>query len=351
MEREFFTNLPSDMTINILSRLSIRGIAISKCVCKPWLNLIESNDIVKSKIKTASALVHFTPSARCTIFEIEDEDEADLEIPHPNRSPIEGTTANDLLLLFPSATKGIPLYICNPMTREYTEPSYPLYILERVLKFGFGVSKISGEYKVVCINADNGFNTHYVYTLGTGKWRHIEAGAASDYKFWAQPILCNHSLNWTVIDLWYNNSICGFDVETERFSIFSFPTNGYGYGDLCVLRDCLCYCYTFDDDFIIWLMKEYQVEESWTIEYKLGPIICDFDWNSMLVEPFKLFKDGDILMLLDKGRLIYYSNKKGTFEFVDMFKDLDATDLVSPLIFNPSLFSLKNFGFKNVISF
>ncbi|XP_047961866.1 F-box protein CPR1-like [Salvia hispanica] len=274
----------------------------------------------------------------------------DLVIPHPNRSPMEGTTANDLLLLYPSITKGIPLYICNPMTREYAELSYPLYIPERELKFGFGVSKLSGEYKVVCINADNGFNTHYVYTLGIGKWRRIEAGAASGYKFWTEPLLCNHNLHWAVIDLWYNNSICGFDVETERFSVFSFPANGYGYGDLCVLRDHLCYCYTFDDDFIIWMMKEYQVEESWTIEYKLGPIICDFDWDFMLVEPFKVFKDGDILMLLDKGRFIYYSNKTGTFEFVDMFKDLEATDFVTPLILNPSLNSLKNFGFKNVIS-
>ncbi|XP_047953534.1 putative F-box protein At1g47730 [Salvia hispanica] len=342
MEREFFTNLPPDMTINILSRLSIRGIAISKCVCKPWLNLIESNDIVKSKIKTASALVHFTPSARCTIFEIDDEDESDLEshdlhyhpltdlvIPHPRRESMEGITANALLLLYSKSTKYVPhVYICNPMTREYTDLCFPLYISKRVFKFGFGVSKISGKYKVVCIYTDNGFNSHYVYTLGTDKWKRVEAGAASGFIFWGQSFLCNHNLHWKVIDFWDNYSICGFDVETECCSIISFPSNGYGLGNLCVMRDCLCYYYRLGNDFVIWLMKEYQVEESWTLEYKLN-IDSDFDRFCMLVDPIKLFKDGDILMLMNKTRLIYYSNKTRTFEHVGMFKDLEAKNYIN----------------------
>ncbi|XP_047953275.1 uncharacterized protein LOC125199239 [Salvia hispanica] len=275
MEREFFTNLPPDMTINILSRLSIRGIAISKCVCKPWLNLIESNDIVKSKIKTASALVHFTPSARCTIFEIDDEDESDLEshdlhyhpltdlvIPHPRRESMEGITANALLLLYSKSTKYVPhVYICNPMTREYTDLCFPLYISKRVFKFGFGVSKISGKYKIngsalklgLLLVSYSGVNPFYVITTSIGR---------------------------------------------------------------------------LGNDFVIWLMKEYQVEESWTLEYKLN-IDSDFDRFCMLVDPIKLFKDGDILMLMNKTRLIYYSNKTRTFEHVGMFKDLEAKNYIN----------------------
>lgn len=53
-------------------------------------------------------------------------------------------------------------------------------------------------------------------------------------------------------------------------------------------------------------MKEYQVEESWTIEYKLSTIGSDLNWMHMVVEPIKLFRDGDILMLIDKTCLIYY---------------------------------------------
>lgn len=35
---------------------------------------------------------------------------------------------------------------------------------------------------------------------------------------------------------------------------------------LNVLRDCLCLSYVLDNKVVIWLMKEYQVEESWTME-------------------------------------------------------------------------------------
>ncbi|KAL1533716.1 F-box protein-like protein [Salvia divinorum] len=46
---DFFTNLPSEITTDILSRLSIRSLAISKSVCKAWHDLF---DFTKSKIKT-----------------------------------------------------------------------------------------------------------------------------------------------------------------------------------------------------------------------------------------------------------------------------------------------------------
>ena len=126
-------------------------------------------------------------------------------IPHAsfvlNRESMAAITANALLLLYSTSSGSIPhAYICNLMTREYTELRFPLYISKRQFKFVFGVSKISAQYKVVCINADNRFDSHYVYTLGTDKWRRVVAGAASGFRFWGQPFLCNHNLHWTVSD-------------------------------------------------------------------------------------------------------------------------------------------------------
>ncbi|XP_047960964.1 uncharacterized protein LOC125205852 isoform X1 [Salvia hispanica] len=121
MERDFFKYLPSEITTNILSRLPIRSLAVSKSVCKPWLNLIDSDEFHKSEIKTPPALALLTPKGRdatqCAIYEIEDEDEVDLQkshdlhyisltdfdIPHPNRGFMEAT-ANGLLLLYPRST-------------------------------------------------------------------------------------------------------------------------------------------------------------------------------------------------------------------------------------------------------
>ncbi|XP_041992073.1 uncharacterized protein LOC121742978 [Salvia splendens] len=109
MERDFFKYLLSEITTDILSRLPFRSLVISKSVCKPWLNLIDSDDFRKSEIKTPPALVLLTEktmdSTWCAIFEIEDEDGVDaekshdfhhillmdLEIPHGNRATMKGT--------------------------------------------------------------------------------------------------------------------------------------------------------------------------------------------------------------------------------------------------------------------
>ncbi|XP_042032214.1 F-box protein CPR1-like [Salvia splendens] len=366
MERDFFGDLPSEIITNILSRLPIRSLVISKSVCKPWLNLIDSDDFHKSEIKTPPALVLLAEktmdSTWCAIFEIEDEDEKshdfldiplmNLKILHGNRASMGGITANGLLLLYPVSPTGMPVYICNLITREYTELCSPAdYIPSHSLMFGFGVSKISGQYKVVCIN--EGTDSHYVYTLGKGTWRRVEADAASGFVFHDPSIECNGNLHWRVSDLCGDMRICGFDVETECFRIFSIPPMGDGYRDwyLCVLRDCLCYCYPHENEIVIWMMKEYQVEDSWKIEYKLSTTFTsDFDLDHLYVHLIKHFKDGDILMMLDEYDLIYYSNKTRTFQQVGMFRDGSA-GLLSAMIFTPSLFSLKNFGFENVISF
>ena len=108
-------------------------------------------------------------------------------------------------------------------------------------------------------------------------------------------------------------------------------------------------------------MKEYQVEESRTILHKISSNVSNlswasrFDWNYMCVELIKLFKDGDILMLLDDNQFGYYSNKTRTVQQVGvqqvgMYKDAAGKDYASALIFIPSLFSLKNFRFENLIS-
>ncbi|KAL1533740.1 F-box protein CPR1-like [Salvia divinorum] len=119
--------------------------------------------------------------------------------------------------------------------------------------------------------------------------------------------------------------------------------------ELNVLRD------TWKDEIVNWLMKEYKVKESWTIEYKFSTKYFDFGLHSplelMVVYPIKLFKDGDVLMLLDEG-LIYHSNKTRTTREVGIFKDPVAMDYITFVkIFTPRLFSLKSFGIENVISF
>ena len=99
-------------------------------------------------------------------------------------------------------------------------------------------------------------------------------------------------------------------------------------------------------------MKEYQDDESWTIEYKMSTTGLDLSiLNQYIsVEALKLFKNGDVLMLLDSFILVYYSNKTRNLQEVNVLKDADAKKGYA-LIFNPSFLPLKSLGFENVISF
>ncbi|XP_047953518.1 F-box protein At3g07870-like [Salvia hispanica] len=387
MKRKFFTNLPSEITTDVLSRLPLRSIALSKCVCKPWLNLLDFDDF-KFKTPPALALLQQTNSTRCSIFEFEDKDEfveekshdlhyiplTHFEIRDENSEILVGMAANGLLLIhsqggFPQ----IPLFICNPITHQYIELWCPEeYILDDddvhiMLSYGFGMSKISGQYKVLCKYIDASSDSYrHVYTLGTGTWRLVEAGAVSGFGTCLPGYFgFNGILHWVggEDDLAHTLWVCCFDLENECYDIFSPPppppVDGHGRQtrELSTLMDCLCYSYTWEDDIVIWLMKEYQVEESWTNLHKISrngfDLDWDFasDWKYMGVKPIRLFKDGDVLMLLDQKKLIYYSNKTKTIQQVGMLNDATAQNYVSAMIFTPSLFSFKNFVFENVISF
>ncbi|KAL1533732.1 F-box protein-like protein [Salvia divinorum] len=323
MEQDFFTNLPSELTTNILSRLPIRSVAISKCVCKPWFNLLDSHDFVKShlsKIKTPPSLARLMPvatnSTQCTIFEFEDEDEADVE--------------SHALRFHPLTDFEIPL--------------------------GNSISKCRAK-------PNNGLLLIYS-SLERRTWRRVEPGPASGCSFCFHAyIVCNGNPHWTVYDSAQIFWICAFDLETECFSIFSAPAvDGLAEGGpaihvkLNVLRGCLCLSYTLDNKVVIWLMKEYRVQESWTMEYQISiDIDCGFvygHWNLMYVYPIKVFENGDVLMSLEEKCLIYYSNKTRTIRQVGKLTDgTSEDDGASALIYTPSLFSLKNFAVENVILF
>ena len=181
-------------------------------------------------------------------------------------------------------------------------------------------------------------------------------------------------------------------VLTLNFSIFSAPpaTVEHPYVELSVLRDCLCVSYAWNDN-ILWSMKKYRVEESWTFEYRLSYNGFDLNFGDCYgIEsdyPIKVFNDGDILMLMvtkhidfyyQKTRLIYYSSKTGTIEQLGLvhehlgpideslstieysnrlmeqlrtFEELYVRNhLTHAMIFTPVLLSLKTFGIENVIS-
>ncbi|KAL8510280.1 hypothetical protein ACS0TY_017184 [Phlomoides rotata] len=369
MDQEFFTNLPLEIIINILSRLPVRTIISCKCICKSWLNLVETDEFVKSHLSNSvpGLAIHEYGLKLESYKFYEFEDELDLEHHelHYNAVtnfglPFDGrihSSANGLLFLRDLSVGNTGLYVCNPITRDYIAIHCPREFdqtYSHLATYGFGVSKMSGIYKVVRIfqeSVDFPKLECHVYTLGTGSWRRVESSSPVGYDGRSVGVFVNGNLHWMVFDQSNVPLISCFNLETDLFSTPFRPhlrCERHSVG-LFALEGCLCICdnssnYKID----IWLMKEYGVEKSWIKEFVISKVPDFVGKCYEVVYPIKVFKDGDILMAWEDSFLFYYSNKTKTSRKIHMFEPETYMDAV---VHTPSFLSLKSFRVKNVRSF
>ncbi|XP_057784836.1 F-box protein CPR1-like [Salvia miltiorrhiza] len=370
MKSDFFKNLPPEIITEIFLRLPVVSILISKCVCKRWLHLLESDAFVKSHFaRSAPALVVVDDSNQLKVLEFEGELDLNLEshdplikYDFPYRQAKLSSSVNGLIVV---RVRFNMICVCNPITREVIKLDLPS---SRVYGFGFGASKISGRYKAVSISSkpygyDDKLDCH-VYTLGTGSWRRLEGNPCVHQ--YGEGAFVNGNFHWIVYMNGEASWISCFDLETECFSFFKAPPYlAQGFlrrtTTLSALSGCLWFCkvtseYEDEDDgwrceVSIWIMKEYGVDESWSKEY-----VIPLDDETQSVDPIKVFENGDLLMLVEidvSGCLFYYSKKTKTMQSIDLFGAGQTSDDVKYGLFTPTLVSLKTLGLgvENVISF
>ncbi|KAL8507986.1 hypothetical protein ACS0TY_018509 [Phlomoides rotata] len=384
MEQDFFTNLPSENIIDILSRLPVRTIVQCKCVCKSWFNLLKSGEFVQSHLsKSSDGLAVFQIERSFQLYKIHEfNDELDLEHHELHYNPIttfnlpylgliQGS-ANGLLFLRDLRRSPNGLYVCNPITREYIELHCPqdfVYSYPQVVTIGFGSSKTTSQYKVVRIFHDciRDKNTHQlmripksecqVYTFGIGSWRRIELGSPLEYSCRTIGAFLNGNLHWLVYDFEGSPFVSCFDLETEIFNTFKFPNlpkHDRSLLGLFALGDFLCLSdNSSDDEIVVWLMQEYRVEKSWTKEFVISKSPNFLGEYYEVVYPIKIFKDGDILMAWGDFFLFYYSvssSKAKTITNIDMF-ELRGPGAIDSILHTSSFLSLASFSMENATSF
>ncbi|KAG8378376.1 hypothetical protein BUALT_Bualt08G0131100 [Buddleja alternifolia] len=342
MNQQFLENLQSGIVINILSRLptpefakyhvskSVPGLVVYQCEIRS--NLFKIFDFEEAVEHHELHYNRITEFDRDAFFRLSNSSVG-----------IEGST-NGLLFLREN-TQPDALYICNPITREYIElPSLEGIVQYlTIVTYGLGVSKMSGEYKVVRIYHERILDPHNpsflssipkiecrVYTLGTATWRSIPP------------------------DLKGSCLISCLNIETELFSSFCTPTlpdRSRFLGGIAVLGDCLCLCdNTSENEIVIWVMKEYEVETYWTKEFVISksPDLAGEYYE--VVYPLKVFRDGDILMWWEDFHLFYYCNRTKTTKKLDMFKER-SWGCIEAMLHTSIFVSLKSFVNENVNSF
>ncbi|KAL1533831.1 F-box protein-like protein [Salvia divinorum] len=372
MGEDLFQNLPSEMIINILSRLDCRTTIRAKCVCKPWLDLLTTHEFVKSHLSKSLTGLVIVERKSVSMMTYKMVDELDLnlylnlycglsisvfnlDLPFC----IEIHTSINGLILLREWRCGYSI-LCNPVTRDFIKlpyPGNPLCSLKLEL-YGFGVSRMSEKYKVVRISPEKHNHSPelkysnsdececQVYTVGTGAWRRIgkcgEIRDLSDNSLMPMTFLCGN-LHWW----WKSTQISSLDLETELFSTFSGPPCVKG-GYMSSLMGCLCVCHNSYMQINMWVMKKYGDEKSWTKEFSMLRDCTIWDCLRHL-DPIKVFRNGDMLMSHRKGRPLYYSRNDKTIRYLDV--DLFKSNGNGIRPYTPSFLSLKTFATENVTSF
>ncbi|KAL1818014.1 hypothetical protein ACET3Z_020588 [Daucus carota] len=366
--------LPNDIALDILLRLPVISLLQSSFVCRSWHNLRLNHNLATLHLSQAVnrdplLIFHSDYPLRnelCfTEFPASDDDEKTVKkisTPFSASMPefiIEGS-CNGLLCLSDTLYREA-VYIYNPLTRDYSELPKTRQYEDQTVVCGFGYHPGTQEYKVVKIvhHRITNFGYQYVertkrlaklrsevlvFTLGGNAWKNVGRAPFSHVDWRSRQALCtNGRLHWLSFGEYngeYNNIrgliIVSFDLADDNFHEVPRPDfsviDGRNY-HLAVLRGCLSaavFEHGLRRDLEIWVMKEYNVKESWTKEFKFKGYVPDSPWdNSSLPvrirgsEPRRLtlkvlcvLENGGILIEYRSGRLAVYDPEAGRFEIM-----------------------------------
>ncbi|KAI3952869.1 hypothetical protein MKW98_005096 [Papaver atlanticum] len=368
------TILPSDLTLNILSRLPADSVIQCKQVCKcktckdllcqpsfaqdhiiHQLSQLNGNNCpcrpwhIASNIPVGLLFCFtFTLERGNQLYYGEYNNQTRNKLRKINQPPIVGKsvigTCNGLICFSENYRYDVlePSYICNPITGEYVN-------IPRVIKrdnivdysefivCGFGYHPSTNKYKIVKIHYTK--TTHLgqveVYTVGSGSgWRETgttsyslrpSMGAFEGMPDYRSPFgtLANGALHW----LNKEGKILSFDLAKENVYLLQSPPFVRSTNDhvdsfrLKILGGCLCFVHEKLRECIdIWFLRKTGENSSFDLneqdDYHLLSWIKEFSIPvEREAEPCALTNSGEVLMRY-KGCLFCYNAQTAAFEKV-----------------------------------
>nr|AIG62979.1 S-locus F-box protein type-5 [Solanum habrochaites] len=348
MAHEILKKLPEDVIVYILLKLPVKSLIRFKCISKTWYILIESSTFINLHLnysKTAKEeFIIFKRSLQVDPFQhkttlsfLFGDDlnpvSPDLEVPY-----LESTFVNDYDQFIGPCHGLIALInmintvLFNPATRNYRLlPPFPTDAPQgfrcSIDGVGFGFDSMANDYKVVRISKvynDPPYRDPYsieqkveVYDMITDFWRELD-NIDQDMPriYWASSsmVFYKTACYWLAIGSKDKMIILYFDMGTEIFNTINLPHtcnsyNGPHYG-LLVLRDSITMLrypnpnpeYDPAQNLMqIWMMKEYEVYDSWMKIYTVRPLLIE--------SPLLIWKDYQMLCENRDGSLISYDLK------------------------------------------
>ncbi|KAL5723033.1 hypothetical protein ACHQM5_006479 [Ranunculus cassubicifolius] len=328
-------HLPIDITQDILSTLPLKSLLEYRSVNKTWRDTI---DLLRSTSKLKKASFLFLQSNSGKLFIAEEDQEFHFKSTRigrpcpPNCSLFSAKPCNGGYLSFFSVDfeDSFCSYLYNPATRNYTKlPKFEssklveaslmprLGVHNSILVPGVGVDSFTGETKVVQMFCKDHTEAQ-IHILGTNSWRKLENVPDLICFDGLSPIV-NGSLHW----LTDKKSILSFDIATEKFGIVELPPLSFSkmspapefsqwYFQMMDLGGCLAIAdYSYEDHTEIWIMKRYNVKDSWikinvASQYAYGAV-----FKSVL--PISVSNSGDLVLLYGSKILVSYNIESGTY--------------------------------------
>jgi F-box interacting protein len=230
--------------------------------------------------------------------------------------------------------------------------------------FTFGYDKSKDTFKLVCFLPKS--TNIRILSLTDNVWRNIQDSPLAYYKFKrTKPVHLSGSVNWLAIHSYFDGDykydrnniaieqfvIISLDLGTETYNKL-FPPQGFNevpfvVPNLSVLKDCLCFSHDFKQThFVIWQMKEFGVEQSWTQLLRVSyhnlqnayhlKFRLEFNdsWDFHLI-PVCLSEQNDTLLLINnfKSRAILFNRRDNRIKMIDKLRWFGTTlDYVESLV-------------------
>ncbi|CAN0862272.1 F-box protein CPR1 [Linum grandiflorum] len=287
--------IPQDVMVNILRRLSIKDLASYRRVSKQWLAIIEDPDFIRSQLHRS-----LSANSNSTLF-LQDRRSPTLFY-WKQKYPGDTSFFSNLISCDSRAVRlmgschGLVCYslsnyphgfvVLNPSTGErhtLSNPSNDSRIGDQLLAYGFGYDELSDDYKVVkilctsSVDPDNNLSyTAEIYGIrSNGFYRTIPLPTEdwNGYLSTCIGVFFGTSLHWCTLNLGSgDNVILAIDLVSNTYRQLQVPQTTLRL-DWCltvgVVDRRLCFCGTIREEskIGIWVMEEYGNLESWNMIY------------------------------------------------------------------------------------
>ncbi|XP_014511471.1 F-box/kelch-repeat protein At3g23880-like [Vigna radiata var. radiata] len=383
--------LSQDMILEILSWLPVKDLLRFKCVSKGWNQLVSDPAFVKLHLQRSSKNTHmlltFSDSLSyrtrhfaivCPIQDLLENPSSTLETLHHKYLPFNRNynvlgSCNGLVCLQDSSIddefEECWFRMGNPATRVMSNESphirinrshyeYPFWLV-----YGFGYDEWSDTYQVVLL--DNNKNKSQklevkVCSLGDNCWRNTLTCDAVPFLIGRRLRgICGSFVSGTLNWLAYPKSRAGdderggtkmneleifsYDLKKEICSYFCMPDEILEVSPvgaaLEVLNGCLCLSHYHENDFVVWMKRDFKDEKSWSklLNCKNYPSSCCCCPRYMDIICMR--ENDDVVLIADAGfesAFIWCNIRDNRMEGSEIYNDdkfnLSSYDYVHSLV-------------------